>query len=175
MSNTLSFKPNQIAPSTTPSISQENSINNEYTSNLINILSKPSAMERLQRDYAVNMTEIPYTPTCTKSGRECQDKKLGKCNKIHFDAVIASNTDTLLGDCSYLNTCFKGKNCRYVHYHISLPEKNNGEISSESHTTTSATTKNTSSIKKYNSYFIPGETLRKPQVFNVNFILFFFF
>lgn len=36
--------------------------------------------------------------------------------KIHFVPIVHKQTDTTLGDCSYLDTCHKQSQCRYVHY-----------------------------------------------------------
>ncbi|CAI5756709.1 unnamed protein product [Candida verbasci] len=38
------------------------------------------------------------------------------CEKIHFLPIINNHTDLTLGDCSYLDTCHKMRNCRYLHY-----------------------------------------------------------
>ncbi|CAF1455046.1 unnamed protein product [Adineta ricciae] len=40
------------------------------------------------------------------------------CGKVHFRRLIKSHTDDLLGDCSFLNTCFHMDTCKYVHYQI---------------------------------------------------------
>lgn len=101
-------------------------------STLFKQLNRQTALESIQREAAIAEPAIPYTALCDKSANECSEKQCGTCNKIHFDAIVASNTDVSLGDCSYLNTCFKGKNCRYVHYHISLPDKVQKKIQEQS-------------------------------------------
>lgn len=94
-----------------------------YTLLLQESLARASAMEKFAKQRALASQQTPYTAMCPYGANECLDKKNNMCNKIHFDAIVASNTDPALGDCSYLNTCFKGKNCRYVHYHISPPDQ----------------------------------------------------
>lgn len=48
---------------------------------------------------------------------------LAKCinEKLHFIPIIQSQTDTKLGDCSYLDTCHKMSSCRYIHYGQLMP------------------------------------------------------
>ncbi|XP_063690845.1 N6-adenosine-methyltransferase subunit METTL3-like [Bolinopsis microptera] len=52
--------------------------------------------------------------------QECKrgNVKFGSCKKLHFRKLIHSHTDTSLGDCSFLNTCFHMDTCKYVHYAI---------------------------------------------------------
>lgn len=97
------------------------------------LLESPTSMDLLAREYALAQEPVPYTGACPLSTKECAKLRTKACHKIHFQSVIRSNTDVSLGDCSYLNTCFKGKNCRYVHYHISLPEAGKNGKSPESH------------------------------------------
>lgn len=97
------------------------------------LLESPTSMDLLAREYALAQEPVPYTGACPLSTKECAKARTKACHKIHFQSVIRSNTDVSLGDCSYLNTCFKGKNCRYVHYHISLPEASKSGKTPESH------------------------------------------
>lgn len=60
---------------------------------------------------------------CPHYGCDCYENRFNRCLKVHFDPIFNNNTDISLGDCSYLSTCFKGKNCKYVHYKVSLPER----------------------------------------------------
>ncbi|PAA63820.1 hypothetical protein BOX15_Mlig006303g1 [Macrostomum lignano] len=41
-----------------------------------------------------------------------------RCSDLHFRRIVQSHTDTSLGDCSFLNTCFHIDTCKYVHYEI---------------------------------------------------------
>lgn len=100
------------------------SVANDNEKILLHLLNFPTALEVLSRENALMQEAVPYMAACPFSARECSKARAKTCNKIHFQSIIRSNTDVSLGDCSYLNTCFKGKNCRYVHYHISLPESN---------------------------------------------------
>ncbi|QPG75962.1 hypothetical protein FOA43_003348 [Brettanomyces nanus] len=53
---------------------------------------------------------------------------LAKCvnERMHFIPVIQQQTDTKLGDCSYLDTCHKMESCRYVHYGLLMPQSLQG-------------------------------------------------
>jgi mRNA m6A methyltransferase catalytic subunit len=63
-----------------------------------------------------------------------------KCNKLHFKKIIQGHTDPILGDCSFLNTCFHMSTCKYVHYQVdneqtvSKPLKSEQEDSEINHT-----------------------------------------
>lgn len=41
-----------------------------------------------------------------------------KCTRLHFKKIIQAHTDVILGDCSFLNTCFHMSSCKYVHYEV---------------------------------------------------------
>lgn len=49
--------------------------------------------------------------------------------KIHFLPLLTNNTDLYLGNCSYLDTCHKLKNCRYLHYYTLNPSQAGAESS----------------------------------------------
>lgn len=89
------------------------------------MLQEPTALEQAAIDNMIDKlvlrTEI--TEICDSSSwKYCMDHHRGKCaNKIHFEKVIESHTDVSLGDCAYLDSCFKGKLCRFVHYRIKVP------------------------------------------------------
>lgn len=51
--------------------------------------------------------------------------------KIHYLPLITNYTDTSLGNCSYLDTCHKLKNCRYVHYFTMFPHTQQNECRNE--------------------------------------------
>lgn len=160
-----SFPPSPISPflSLLQKANDTSTFLNSQFSELSESLYAPTTLSALQSEYALTFEKVPYTPICDKSGCECTDKKLNKCEKIHFDALIAANTDISLGDCSYLNTCFKGKNCRYVHYHISLPPS---LIERTNKTQQPRTLEN--SVKSIETVrtadFVPRERLAKKQV-----------
>lgn len=46
-----------------------------------------------------------------------------KCNRLHFKKIIQAHTDVVLGDCSFLNTCFHMSSCKYVHYQVDNDEQ----------------------------------------------------
>lgn len=43
-------------------------------------------------------------------------------SKVHYLPVVTSNTDSSLGNCLYLDTCHKLKNCRYLHFYTLNPK-----------------------------------------------------
>jgi hypothetical protein len=86
------------------------------------LLHEPTALQVITKENALSEPTVPFIDACRLSTRECAKTANGLCKKIHFQSIIRNNTDVSLGDCSYLNTCFKGKNCRYVHYQISIPD-----------------------------------------------------
>ncbi|KAG7694009.1 hypothetical protein KL930_003028 [Ogataea haglerorum] len=61
--------------------------------------------------------------------------ELAKCvnQKIHFIPIIQSQTDTKLGDCSYLDTCHKMSSCRYVHYGQLMPQDDSASKKTAQH------------------------------------------
>lgn len=46
-----------------------------------------------------------------------------KCSRLHFKKIIQAHTDLVLGDCSFLNTCFHMSSCKYVHYMVDNAEQ----------------------------------------------------
>lgn len=50
------------------------------------------------------------------------EQKESKCNRLHFKKIIQTHTDVVLGDCSFLNTCFHMSTCKYVHYQVDNSE-----------------------------------------------------
>ncbi|KAJ3048511.1 N6-adenosine-methyltransferase subunit mettl3 [Rhizophlyctis rosea] len=52
---------------------------------------------------------------------ECRAKRplnSPRCKKLHFRRIMKPQTDLDLGDCSYLNTCHRMEQCKYVHYEL---------------------------------------------------------
>lgn len=97
-------------------------VTEEWSQELEALLTEDTSLGTLARQNALAQEPVPYIAVCELSARGCAKSRTKPCDKIHFQQIIRSNTDINLGDCSYLNTCFKGKNCRYVHYHITIPE-----------------------------------------------------
>lgn len=92
---------------------------------LKDLLHEPTSLQLITKENILSEPAVPFIDACRLSTRECAKSNNGPCKKIHFQSIIRNNTDVSLGDCSYLNTCFKGKNCRYVHYQISIPDYTN--------------------------------------------------
>ncbi|KAF6020880.1 hypothetical protein EB796_020795 [Bugula neritina] len=55
---------------------------------------------------------------------ECRTVKGSVCDKVHFRKLIHQHTDTALGDCSFLNTCFHMDTCKYIHYEVDQDDLN---------------------------------------------------
>lgn len=87
-------------------------------------LTFDTAKTRLRREQITSNGEKGFVSICNKGSRsECLVAGRLQCReKIHFERVITANTDPSLGDCSYLDTCYKGKTCKFVHYKISYPD-----------------------------------------------------
>lgn len=126
------------------------------TSDIMSLLSLPSAKEKQHKQVGEEILELLSKPTakelqltekfrsqggtqvmefcphgtrveCLKAqliAEENCDKSEGesssesKCNKLHFKKIIQAHTDVVLGDCSFLNTCFHMSTCKYVHYQV---------------------------------------------------------
>lgn len=43
------------------------------------------------------------------------------CKSIHYHPHLLPHTDERLGDCSYLNACYRRGSCRYVHWGLGEP------------------------------------------------------
>lgn len=131
------------------------------TSDIMSLLSLPSAKEKQHKQVGEEILELLSKPTakelqltekfrsqggtqvmefcphgtrveCLKAQKIAEenhvtdsndDKNDGesnesKCNKLHFKKIIQAHTDVVLGDCSFLNTCFHMSTCKYVHYQV---------------------------------------------------------
>lgn len=100
-------------------------------SELESLINDPTAKQRLFKERALLFPEVGYTDVCSE-GTQDQCLSIGRtvCKyKIHFEPIKVANTDPSLGDCSYLDTCYKAKGCKYRHYRIHYPEKS---VSAES-------------------------------------------
>lgn len=121
--NKLVFEPTQTKyTSLKAALADDSSYLKDERKALRKLLIEPTSLQIISKENALSEPMVPFIDTCRLSTRECSKTTSGLCNKIHFQAIIRNNTDVSLGDCSYLNTCFKGKNCRYVHYQISVPD-----------------------------------------------------
>ena len=86
-----------------------------------------TAMEKARAELVRNQTSaVPIVQFCEsysyKTCKEsCTDKQLCS-NKIHFERYTDGRDDKNIDDCSYLDTCFKGRQCRFAHYRIRQPD-----------------------------------------------------
>jgi hypothetical protein len=105
-------------------ISDDSTFLNDMRGELERLLTEPTAKQRLLKERALLYPEESYIDICTMGTLEqCLERPNADCyNKIHFEPLKAANTDYSLGDCSYLDTCYKAKGCKYRHYRIRYPE-----------------------------------------------------
>lgn len=85
---------------------------------------RPTAVQNVLSSIESSKPPVPYTEICRNSNRsEClKQGNLDCLRKVHFEPIIHPSTDISIGDCSYLDTCYKGKGCKYIHYKILCPE-----------------------------------------------------
>lgn len=111
---------------------------------ILELLSKPTAKERhlIEKFKSQGGTQVmEFCPhgtrvECLKNqlfndeseksetveNAEEKEPKL-RCNRLHFKKIIQSHTDVVLGDCSFLNSCYHIKTCKYVHYQVDTDEQ----------------------------------------------------
>lgn len=73
----------------------------------------------------VTVTEVKIEKTAVGDGESSDEPKETrfKCSRLHFKKIIQAHTDSVLGDCSFLNTCFHMSSCKYVHYQVDNAEQ----------------------------------------------------
>ncbi|KAI9098826.1 MT-A70-domain-containing protein [Phlyctochytrium arcticum] len=88
-----------------------------------NLLYLPSARLSLEKEKLLGFDDVKFRPYCDWTLKsECARRNGKVCPKVHFRRIIRSHTDTSLGDCSYLNTCYKIETyCKYIHYELDEP------------------------------------------------------
>ena len=91
-------------------------------------VTTPTVLEgEASRNWHKSISNIPSTLICESDSYAACAKAVNDrplcCSKVHFERIIMPYTDVALGDCSYLDTCFKGKHCKYVHYRIRFPTR----------------------------------------------------
>lgn len=103
---------------------ETNSYKSKFRKELDHFLTFDTAKTRLRREQITSKCEKGFMSICNEGSRsDCLVAGRLECReKIHFERVITSNTDPSLGDCSYLDTCYKGKTCKFVHYKITYPD-----------------------------------------------------
>ncbi|KAG5680741.1 hypothetical protein PVAND_010230 [Polypedilum vanderplanki] len=154
-----------------PEKKQKDNCNISDTSDIMSLLSLPSAKEKQHKQVGEEILELLSKPTakelqltekfrsqggtqvmefcphglrveCLKAqqlaeenhidlpseekteGENSNETKPFKCNKLHFKKIIQAHTDVVLGDCSFLNTCFHMSTCKYVHYEVDNEQTN---------------------------------------------------
>lgn len=70
-----------------------------------------------------NSSEASEKPVVEGENTDEQKELRFKCNRLHFKKIIQAHTDVVLGDCSFLNTCFHMSSCKYVHYQVDNAEQ----------------------------------------------------
>lgn len=88
---------------------------------LLQLLSRPTAKERnlVERFQSVDGAQVQeFCAHGTKNECIRVSESNEPCEKLHFKKIIQKHTDELLGDCSFLNTCFHMDTCKYVHYRV---------------------------------------------------------
>ncbi|OBA23141.1 MT-A70-domain-containing protein [Metschnikowia bicuspidata var. bicuspidata NRRL YB-4993] len=88
------------------------------------------------KSIGLGFNELPSNAKIHKVISSCKSlltKEVLACvrNKIHFLPLLTNNTDLYLGNCSYLDTCHKLKNCRYLHFYTLNPSQANVETSQQ--------------------------------------------
>ncbi|KAI8873911.1 MT-A70-domain-containing protein [Ramicandelaber brevisporus] len=61
---------------------------------------------------------LEFCPHGTSTHCIATNNSTVQCWRLHFRPIIGPNTVLELGDCSYLNTCFRMDTCRYQHQHM---------------------------------------------------------
>lgn len=97
----------------------------ERQKELAALVDGPTSKQSLLLEQALQSPKKSYVQICHHPSRnECLIQgRLDCLRKIHFEPIITSTTDVSIGDCSYLDTCYKGKGCKYVHYKIVYPDR----------------------------------------------------
>lgn len=72
-------------------------------------------------------TEVKTEKAAEVEIPEVKESRL-KCSRLHFKKIIQAHTDVVLGDCSFLNTCFHMASCKYVHYQVDNAEQTANKI-----------------------------------------------
>ncbi|KAL7668025.1 hypothetical protein ACOME3_008743 [Neoechinorhynchus agilis] len=102
-------KSNNLMSKSRKSINKRNSTELQ----IVKILTTPSAKQLLALKKSKTSDQI-HEFCRNQTREECTND----CPKIHFHRIVNPNTDTSLGHCSFLNTCFHVASCKYVHYQI---------------------------------------------------------
>lgn len=100
----------------------------KMTDEILQLLTAPTAKEQILVERFKSQGGPQLQEFCqfgTKEECRKMAETTAPCKKLHFRKLIEKHTDESLGDCSFLNTCFHMDTCKYVHYEIDYPEKEN--------------------------------------------------
>lgn len=83
------------------------------------------AQHLLDDESTPEVTEVKIEKPAAVDGENSDEPKETrfKCSRLHFKKIIQAHTDVVLGDCSFLNTCFHMSSCKYVHYQVDNAEQ----------------------------------------------------
>ncbi|KAJ3041114.1 N6-adenosine-methyltransferase subunit mettl3 [Rhizophlyctis rosea] len=89
---------------------------------MMHMLQVPTAKTMLMAEKFKGKEECEFRMFCDYGLRsECWAKRppsARPCKRLHFRRIMKPQTDVELGDCSYLNTCHRMEQCKYVHYEL---------------------------------------------------------
>ncbi|KAI9001645.1 MT-A70-domain-containing protein [Gaertneriomyces semiglobifer] len=98
------------------------SVANDTWKAMADVIYKPTARQNLIEHRFQGAEDIAFREYCEWCTRmECKKYRKDFCTKVHFRRIMKPHTDLSLGDCSYLNTCHRMEQCKYVHYDIDEP------------------------------------------------------
>ncbi|TPX72898.1 hypothetical protein SpCBS45565_g00003 [Spizellomyces sp. 'palustris'] len=94
--------------------------NGKIWNELHNLIHRPTAKQNLIQEKFKNKEDVDFREFCEWGLRtDCKKHQHSTpCQKLHFRRIIKPQTDVSLGDCSYLNTCHRLDQCKYVHYEL---------------------------------------------------------
>ncbi|CAB3361192.1 Hypothetical predicted protein [Cloeon dipterum] len=105
-----------------PSIKEQES--KKVGEEIFDLLSKATAKERSMAEKFKSQGGAQVKEFCPHGTKaECAKVNSSggsgrQCSKLHFKKILQKHTDEVLGDCSFLNTCFHMDTCKYVHYEV---------------------------------------------------------
>ena len=109
--------------------------NKKVTEEIFELLSRPSVKEKclIERFRSAEGGQVQQFCIHGTRGECSRLTPDNECDKLHFKKIIQKHTDESLGDCSFLNTCFRMESCKYVHYQVDSSSIKRNRTSSKSH------------------------------------------